>query len=135
MKLQSVFAVLVLMALICLKDAPKPSVVRLHGSTSVAYTLIYPNKNEIENKSHCVLEIASNGSGNGLVDLAHGKADVAMISAPLEEIAAKINAESHGMIDPDHMQSIRIGEATVAFVVHNKNLLVNLITFLFSVVL
>ncbi|MFZ5806534.1 MAG: substrate-binding domain-containing protein [Verrucomicrobiota bacterium] len=121
MRFQSVFAVLVLLALIYLKDAPKPSIVKLHGSTSVAYTLIYPNKNEIENKSHCVLEIASNGSGNGLIDLAHGKADIAMISAPLEEIVSKINAESPGMIDTDYMQSMQIGEATVAFIVHASN--------------
>lgn len=121
MKFQSLFAVLVLIAVAAAKNPPAPPVIKLHGSTSVTYMLIQPNKDEIEKKAGCKLDIASNGSGNGLTDLALGRADVAMISAPLDEVAAKVNAQTPGTIDASKMQAAQVGEASVAFVVHDSN--------------
>jgi ABC-type phosphate transport system substrate-binding protein len=62
------------------------------------------------------LTVVANGSGHGLTDLAEGKANIAMISAPLEEVAAKINEKTPGAIDVAAFQVVQVGEAKVAFV-------------------
>src|SRR5476651_453519 len=60
---------------------------KVHGSSTVAGGVLVPNKAAIEKETGLTLTIVSNGSGNGLKDLADGKADIAMISAPLVEEA------------------------------------------------
>jgi phosphate transport system substrate-binding protein len=65
--------------------------------------------------------VVGNGSQRGLADLVAGKAQIAMISAPLAEEVARLNAAQPGSIDPTHLNSHVIGESRVAFMVHPSN--------------
>lgn len=93
----------------------------IHGSTTVSNAILVPQKAAIEQASGETLDIVSNGSGRGLVDLAGGKADMAMISAPLEDEVGKINEKTPGTIDIGKLKAFQIGTAQVAFVVHPSN--------------
>ena len=68
----------------------------LHGSSTLAKNIIEPNKAKIEAAAGVTLTVVMNGSGNGLKGLIAGKADMAMISAPLEVEAALTNAKAPG---------------------------------------
>jgi phosphate transport system substrate-binding protein len=95
--------------------------VAIHGSTTVANAILLPHKADIENASGETLDIVGNGSGRGLSDLTAGKADIAMISAPLETEVAAANAKAPGSLALDKLVAHKIGEARVAFVVHPSN--------------
>ncbi|MFZ5806500.1 MAG: substrate-binding domain-containing protein [Verrucomicrobiota bacterium] len=119
MKISSIVAVLV--ALFYVTGVQAQTTLKLNGSTTVSNSIINPNKSDLEAKSGCKLAVTANGSGNGLTDLAKGKADMAMISAPLAEVAEKVNAKAAGTVDASQMQAVQVGEANVAFVVHSSN--------------
>jgi phosphate transport system substrate-binding protein len=93
----------------------------LHGSTTVTRMIISPKKAEIEEASGQQLEIVGNGSGRGIMDLVAGKAQIAMISAPLEDEAKKLNRKTPGAVDVARLKTHQIGESRVAFVVHPGN--------------
>lgn len=95
--------------------------ISLNGSTTVMNTLIEPNKAEIEAAAGQQIVVTGNGSQRGLVDLISGKAQIAMISAPLELEVEKINAKQPGSIDLGRLNAHPVGEARVAFVVHPSN--------------
>ena len=58
----------------------------ISGSTTVDNTIMTPYRGEIESKSGLQLDVIGNGSGRGVADLEAGKADVAMISSPLDAV-------------------------------------------------
>jgi phosphate transport system substrate-binding protein len=93
----------------------------LHGSTTVANDIIVPHKAEIERQSGQQLVIVGNGSQRGIVDLVAGRAQIAMISAPLAEVARKVNEKTPGAVDIACLQAHQIGESRVAFAVHPTN--------------
>src|SRR5437879_5054286 len=93
----------------------------LHGSTTVANAIIAPHKAEIEQRSGQQLVITENGSQRGLVDLIAGRAQIAMISAPLAEVARKVNEKTPSTIDTTRLKAYQIGESRVAFAVHPTN--------------
>jgi phosphate transport system substrate-binding protein len=95
--------------------------VAVHGSTTVSNAVLVPHKAEIEQASGETLDIVANGSGRGLADLTAGKADMAMISAPLDAEVAAANAKTPGSLDGGKLMAHPIGEARVAFVVHAAN--------------
>ncbi len=68
--------------------------VSLHGSTTVMNTIIGPNKTEIERQSGQQLELVGNGSQRGIADLVAGRAQIAMISAPLAQEVRKVNEKT-----------------------------------------
>ena len=92
--------------------------VQVHGSTTVKAALVGPNQKDIEAKSGQTLEVVGNGSGRGLIDLAGGKADVAMISAPLEEVVAKVNGKTPGALSAEGLKAVEVGKTQVAFIVN-----------------
>jgi len=92
----------------------------VHGSTTVSSAVLTPKKAQIEQSSGVTLEIVGNGSGRGLADLAAGKTKLAMISAPLAEVAGAIKSKGEAL-DDSKMQAHPIGDARVAFVVHPSN--------------
>jgi len=94
---------------------------KINGSTTVAGALVEAHKADIEKKSGHTLVVVANGSGHGLGDLAGGKADIAMISAPLDEVAAKVNEKTPGAVDAAAFQAVQVGEAKVAFVVNSAS--------------
>ena len=108
-------------AMLLASSSAVAATVSIHGSTTVSNAVLVPQKAAIEQASGETLDIVSNGSGRGLVDLAGGKADMAMISAPLEDEVGKLNEKTPGTIDIAKLKAFQIGTAQVAFVVHPSN--------------
>ena len=93
----------------------------ISGSATVASNLIQPKEAQIESAAGVDLNITVNGSSHGLMDLVEGRSAVAMISAPLDEVAAMVNAAKPGMVNGASLRSYPVGESRVAFVVHPSN--------------
>ncbi|MBF0373541.1 MAG: substrate-binding domain-containing protein [Alphaproteobacteria bacterium] len=87
----------------------------LHGAATVAKNLVIPNQARIEDQTGHSLSIVMNGSGNGLTDLAAGRADLAMISAPIEVAAATVDLDPNGMI------AHPVGRAAIRVMVNPAN--------------
>ena len=94
---------------------------RVHGSSTVAGGVLVPNKAAIEKESGLTLTIVANGSGNGLKDLTDGKADVAMISAPLVEEADALNKKAPGSLKIEGLVETPIGLFATRIIVNAKN--------------
>lgn len=94
---------------------------RLHGAATLGKNIVLPNQADIEAKSGVKLSILINGSGNGLKDLAAGKADMAMIAAPIDAEARIINAATPGALDVSGMQVKQVGSAKVNVIVNPAN--------------
>jgi phosphate transport system substrate-binding protein len=110
-----------LASFLMLASAADAATIAIHGSTTVANAVLMPHKAQIEQSSGETLDIVANGSGRGLADLQAGKADMAMISAPLATEAASANAKTPGSVDPAKLVAHQIGEAKIAFVVNATN--------------
>jgi len=87
---------------------------RVHGSATVGKGIIAPNKAKIESSFGKQLSVVMNGSGNGLKDLAAGRADIAMISADLGFEVRKSGAQGD-------FKPVAIGSKKISFVVHPSN--------------
>jgi phosphate transport system substrate-binding protein len=94
----------------------------LHGSTTVAGAIIAPSKAAIEQRSGQQLVIVGNGSQRGIVDLVAGRAQIAMISAPLADVVRKVNEKTPGAINTAYFTTHQIGESSVTFAVHPSNM-------------
>ena len=94
---------------------------KVNGSGTVAQGVVIPNKAAIEQASGLTLTVTPNGSGNGLKDLSAGKADVAMISAPLQSEAETANKASPGSVDAAAMTENAIGVVTTKIIVNAAN--------------
>jgi phosphate transport system substrate-binding protein len=106
---------------VILAGAAQAQSISLNGSTTVAYMLVLPNKATIEAASGQRIVVVGNGSQRGLSDLVLGRAEIAMISAPLEEEAERVNRRKPGSFDPTLLKAHVVGESRVAFVVHPTN--------------
>jgi phosphate transport system substrate-binding protein len=95
-------------------------VVRLHGATTVMNVVVNPNRAAVEKATGHTLEIVGNATGKGLVDLAAGSADAAMVSEPLE-IAVEAAAAAGKQIDIKTLQMHEIRKDEVMFIVHPAN--------------
>lgn len=95
--------------------------IALHGSGTVGRGIVLPNEAQIEAASGVALNVVVNGSGNGLQDLAAGRADMAMISAPIAAEAAIVNSNNPGGLDIGAMQTFEIGSSEIYFIVHPDN--------------
>lgn len=95
--------------------------VTVHGSTTVASNIMLPHKSDIEKLSGQALKVVANGSSRGILDLAAGSANMAMISAPLETTLKKINKKKPGATAGMNLIAHRVGTTRVAFVVHPSN--------------
>ena len=93
---------------------------KLHGAV-VAQGLIEPNIAEIRTKSGIDFEVVGNGSDVGLLDLVQGRAVVAMISAPLEDLAKKINLKQPGAVDLTNLKTIPLGTSKFVLIVNTNN--------------
>ena len=95
-------------------------VLRLHGSTTVVANIMKPHQVVIEQRTGHKLRVVANGSGRGLQDLVAGKAEIGMISAPLEAAVKKIKKKNAAFNDSD-LQAHQVGETRVAFITHPSN--------------
>ncbi len=93
----------------------------IHGSTTVANNVLLPHKGDIEKSSGHMLKVVANGSSRGVKAVANGKADLGMVSSPLDSVVAKINKKKPGSVDGNTLQAHKIGETKVAFIVHASN--------------
>ncbi len=93
----------------------------LHGSSTVTNTLLLPHQSEIESSSGHSLSITGNGSSRGIIDLIQGKADLGMISAPLDTTIAKVEKKNPGVTAGKDLRPHQVGETRVAFAVHPSN--------------
>lgn len=114
------FVSMTIVLILMLGGAARADTISLHGSTTVAGTLIVPHQAEIEKAAGVTLEITANGSGNGLADLVAGKAQMAMISAPLEKVAAGLKQKGVS-IDESQLHAEEVGKTRVAFIIHPSN--------------
>ncbi len=92
---------------------------RLHGSTTFTRQIMEPMQAQIEEVSGQRLQVFPNKSPRGLLSLAEGRADLAMISAPLANELTEIAA-----FPADVIQSLRVHEIAatrVAVGVHASN--------------
>ena len=94
---------------------------RLHGSGTVGNGIVLPKQAQIEQEAGDTLAVVTNGSGNGLIDLAEGRADVAMISADLDFEAGEVEKKKPGLLGSANLQAHPIGANTVQFIVHPSN--------------
>lgn len=88
---------------------------RVHGSATVGKGIIAPNQAKIESNFGKKLSVIMNGSGNGLKDLAAGKADIAMISA---DLAFEVKNAKAGNAD---FRAVPVGKKKISFIVHPSN--------------
>lgn len=95
-------------------------VLRIHGSTTVFANIFKPHQNAIEQRSGHSLNVISNGSGRGLQDLVGGRADLGMISAPLDTTVTKVKKKNAGF-NGDGLLAHKVGETRVAFITHRSN--------------
>jgi phosphate transport system substrate-binding protein len=113
------FAIGIIVAVLVGAASAEP--IFLNGSTTVINMLVAPHQAEIEAASGQKIVVIGNGSQRGLADLMAGKAQVAMISAPLELEVDRINAKQPGAIDLARLKAHVVGSARVAFAVHPDN--------------
>lgn len=114
-------SLLVLSLILSTMNVAAAGQVSLHGSTTVNNAILTPKKAEIEKASGQQLTIVGNGSGRGIADLIEGKAQIAMISAPLADEVKKLNEKTPGSVDGSSLKAHQIGETRVAFAVHPSN--------------
>ena len=93
----------------------------VHGSTTVARTVLIPNKEELDKATGRTIHVIANGSSKGIIALIEGKADVAMISAPFADVRASIERKSPGTIGKVELNQHLIGSVKTRFIVHPDN--------------
>lgn len=93
--------------------------VRLHGSTTVQAAL-EARRTELEAKAGVKLELRAFGSASGLLALASGAADIAMISSPLEDAVRSARKKSDN-IDAVQFRAAPIGTIRLAFIINPRN--------------
>lgn len=94
--------------------------VQISGSTTV-HAALQSKQSQLEKLIGRKIEFKPTGSVLGLVSLAAGRADIAMLSSPLADIAQKLNDKNPDSIDISQYQATEIGRAKIAFVVHPRN--------------
>ena len=98
-----------------------PSPVRISGSTTVFTNIYQALKESISKDSGEAIDIISNGSRQGLSDLAAGKSDIAMISAPLDELLPRLTEQERKTLDPSAVTVSTLAETQLVFIVHESN--------------
>lgn len=98
----------------------RAELVKLHGATTVVNVVVTPHREAVQKSTGHTLDIVGNATGKGLVDLAEGRADAALVSEPLD-IAVAAAATAGKQIDPKTLQLHEIRKDEVLFVVHKSN--------------
>jgi phosphate transport system substrate-binding protein len=104
-----------------LAASPASAEVRVHGATTVTFGLMKPHKDEIEKKAGVTLAILPSSTTRGLIDLAQGRADIAMLAEPLETAAESVNQKQPGTVKLEELIGTHVGNAYVQFIVHPSN--------------
>lgn len=94
--------------------------VKLVGATTVLNVVVNPTKAAVERSSGHVLQVVGSNTGKGLIELAEGGADIAMVSEPME-IALEAAAVAGRRIDGSNLQFHEVRKDEIVFVVHPSN--------------
>ncbi len=113
--------VAIAVSVFCLFAEAAQAEVKIHGATTVAFGLMKPQKAKIERLAGTELVILPSSTTNGLADLVHGRADIAMLAEPLETAAAALNKKQPGLVDTTDYIERHVGDAFVQFIVHPSN--------------
>jgi phosphate transport system substrate-binding protein len=92
----------------------------LQGASTFNRQIMEPHRAAIEVKSGHEITVIPNRSTLGLIALLEGRADMAMISAPLEREAGQLRKTLPGL-DYDRLKVFEISSTRVAFVIHPDN--------------
>lgn len=113
-----IFPLLALCCLTLVSRAETP--LQVHGSTTVRGAL-EPRQAQLEALIGRKIEFSGTGSTMGLASLAAGRAEVAMLSNPLEEAVGMLNAKMPGSVDLREYRASEIGQVRIAFIVNPRN--------------
>ncbi|MEO0632877.1 MAG: substrate-binding domain-containing protein, partial [Pseudomonadota bacterium] len=119
--LKKLFSACAVLSTILFTTGAHAAALSVSGSTTVAGAILLPMQDEIESAAGVDLNIVANGSSRGMNDLANGRSQMAMISAPLDVTIAKIETKAPGSLAGMDLQGHQIGETRVSFVVHPSN--------------
>ena len=95
--------------------------IKIYGATTVTFGLMKPNREKIEQMTGVKLAILPSSTTRGLIDLAQGRADIAMLAEPLESAAASVNKGQPGTVAVANLVGRHVGNAYVQFIVHPTN--------------
>src|SRR5919109_3908182 len=95
-------------------------VLKVQGSTTFNRILMEPFRDRIEAASGHLLDVIPNKSGNGLIAVLEGRADLAMISASLSD-EIKLLQQSRPDLPYERLRNFEISKTRVAFAVHPSN--------------
>jgi len=87
----------------------------------VLNNIYQPLKDAISKSSGETLDLIGNGSRQGLSDLAAGKSDIAMISAPLDELLPRLTDAERKTLDPSAVTVSKLAETHIVFIVNESN--------------
>ncbi len=104
-----------ILALPCVADTLKIS-----GASTVFNVVVKPTQDKVTQASSHTLEITNSNTGKGLVDLVEGRANLAMVSEPMD-IALEAAAGAGKKIDASSIQFFEVKKDEVVFAVHPSN--------------
>jgi phosphate transport system substrate-binding protein len=93
---------------------------RLSGSTTVQGAL-QSRQAALEKDIGRRIEFSGMGTTAGLLSLLAGRADIAMLSSPLDEVAQKVAEKKGGGVDVAQFRATEIGRAKIVFIVNPRN--------------
>ncbi|HCQ71211.1 MAG: hypothetical protein CL570_07750 [Alphaproteobacteria bacterium] len=91
------------------------------GSSTVSNHIFWHKKEEYQNNSGIMFDVIPSSSGRGIMALAQGRADIAMISSDLGSLVAKLNTMGEEQLNPDDFIVHPIAQSKVVFIVHPDN--------------
>jgi phosphate transport system substrate-binding protein len=95
--------------------------VKISGSVPFKEQYFDPNLAAINEKTKLIIEVIGNGTDRGIADLIEGRSDVAMLAAPLADIAKKMNEKKPGYIDVTLLKELKVGICEIVLVVNTAN--------------
>lgn len=93
-----------------------PEQITLAGSSTVTRVLL-PLKAGVEADHHVAIRLLPAGSGRGLIELAAGRADAAMLSGPLDYLLARAEAVAPTGLHLDQLERLKLADSPKAEIV------------------
>lgn len=94
--------------------------VRLEGGMVVIHDFVAPSRAAVEKETGQILTIAPSTSTKGLLSLAAGNCDIAVIAVPLDLLIAEANKEGKALSTSDFSLTV-VKEERIVFITHPSN--------------
>jgi phosphate transport system substrate-binding protein len=108
------------LAVACLSGVAAAETVTISGASTVFNVVVKPTQDKVIKSSGHTLEITTSNTGKGLIDLVEGRANLAMVSEPMD-IALDAAAGAGKKIDAKTVQFFEVRKDEVVFAVHPSN--------------